>query len=91
MRDHARGVGLMPPITFVTRARVVEARADRRWRQGDPGRELSDVRGAGIPAYGSPLQLLELPELEISDPHQILIAVRAAGVGNWDDIVRTGG
>jgi NADPH:quinone reductase-like Zn-dependent oxidoreductase len=49
------------------------------------------VRGAGILAYGSPVQLLELPDPEISDPHQILIAVHAAGVGNWDDIVRTGG
>ena len=49
------------------------------------------MRGAGILAYGGPIQRLELPEPEISDPHQLLIAVHAAGVGNWDDLVRTGG
>jgi NADPH:quinone reductase-like Zn-dependent oxidoreductase len=49
------------------------------------------MRGAGILAYGGPVQLLELPEPEILDPQQLLIAVHAAGVGNWDDIVRTGG
>ena len=49
------------------------------------------MRGAGILAYGGAVQLLELPEPEISDPQQVLVAVRAAGVGNWDDIVRTGG
>jgi hypothetical protein len=40
------------------------------------------VRGAGILAYGGPIQHLELPEPEISDPHHLLIAVQAAGVGN---------
>ena len=49
------------------------------------------MRSAGIVAYGGPVQRLELPEPKISDPHQLLIAVHAAGVGNWDDIVRTGG
>jgi NADPH:quinone reductase-like Zn-dependent oxidoreductase len=49
------------------------------------------VRGAGILAYGGPIQGLELPEPEIRNPHQLLIAVHAAGVGNWDDLVRTGG
>jgi NADPH:quinone reductase-like Zn-dependent oxidoreductase len=48
------------------------------------------MRGAGILAYGGPIQRLELPEPEISDPYQLLIAVHAAGVGNWDDLVRTG-
>jgi NADPH:quinone reductase-like Zn-dependent oxidoreductase len=32
-----------------------------------------------------------MPEPEISDPQQLLITVHAAGVGNWEDIVRTGG
>jgi len=49
------------------------------------------VKGAGILAYGGAVQLLELPNPEISDPQQLLIAVHAAGVGNWDEIVRTGG
>ena len=49
------------------------------------------MRGAGILAYGGAVQLLELPAPEISDPQQLLIRVHAAGVGNWEDIVRTGG
>jgi NADPH:quinone reductase-like Zn-dependent oxidoreductase len=49
------------------------------------------MRGAGVLAYGGAVQLLGLPEPEISDPQQILITVHAAGVGNWEDIVRTGG
>ncbi len=49
------------------------------------------MRGAGILAYGGPIQPLELPDAEVSDPHQLLIAVHTAGVGNWDDLVRTGG
>ena len=49
------------------------------------------MRGAGILAYGGAVQLLELPAPEISDPQQLLIGVQAAGVGNWEDIVRTGG
>ena len=49
------------------------------------------MRGAGILAYGGAVQLLELPAPEISDPQQLLITVHGAGVGNWEDIVRTGG
>jgi NADPH:quinone reductase-like Zn-dependent oxidoreductase len=49
------------------------------------------VKGAGILAYGGRVQRLELPEPEILEPHQLLIAVHAGGVGNWDDLVRTGG
>src|SRR4051794_36772141 len=59
--------------------------------EADPGQEMEHMRSAGIVAYGGPVQRLELPEPKISDPHQLLIAVHAAGVGNWDDIVRTGG
>lgn len=42
-------------------------------------------------AFSGAVQLLELAAPEISDPHQLLIDVHAAGVANWDDIVRTGG
>ena len=49
------------------------------------------MRGAGILTWGGAVQLLDLPDPEISGPQQLLIAVHAAGVGNWDDIVRTGG
>jgi NADPH:quinone reductase-like Zn-dependent oxidoreductase len=51
---------------------------------------VEHVRGAGILAYGGAVQLLELPEPEISDPQQLLITVHAAGVGVWEDIARTG-
>jgi NADPH:quinone reductase-like Zn-dependent oxidoreductase len=59
-------------------------------READPSEGLQDMRGAGIQAYGGAVQLLELPATEISDPRQLLIAVHAAGVANWDDFVRTG-
>src|SRR4051794_11204747 len=49
------------------------------------------MRGAGIVAYGGPVPLLGLPAPELSGPDQLLIARHAAGAGNWDDIVRTGG
>jgi NADPH:quinone reductase-like Zn-dependent oxidoreductase len=52
---------------------------------------VEQVRGAGILAFGGAVQLLELPSPEISDPRQLLIRPHAAGVGNWEDIVRTGG
>lgn len=49
------------------------------------------MRGAGIDAFGGELRMLELavPKPPASD--EVVIAVRAAGVGNWDEIVRTGG
>src|SRR4051812_49689182 len=35
--------------------------------------------------------MLELAAPQSLDPDEVVIAVRAAGVGNWDEIVRTGG
>lgn len=52
--------------------------------------ETDSMRGAGILEYGGAIQLLDLPDPELSEPQQLLIEVRAAGVGNWDDVVRTG-
>jgi NADPH:quinone reductase-like Zn-dependent oxidoreductase len=50
----------------------------------------SAVRVAGIEHWGDPVEAIE-----VGDPApregEVLIAVRAAGAGNWDDIVRTGG
>jgi NADPH:quinone reductase-like Zn-dependent oxidoreductase len=48
------------------------------------------MRAAGIQAFGGEVQLLDVPAPEISDPRQLLFAVHAAGVANWDDFVRTG-
>ena len=49
------------------------------------------MRAAGIPVIGDAVQLLELPEPRALRPDEVLIDVRACGVGNWDEIARTGG
>ena len=49
------------------------------------------LRAAGIESFGGEVTLLELPEPPPLEAGQVLIRVRAAGVANWDDIVRTGG
>jgi NADPH:quinone reductase-like Zn-dependent oxidoreductase len=49
------------------------------------------VRAAGIHVIGGAVQLLELPEPRALRPDEVLIDVRACGVGNWDDIARQGG
>jgi len=49
------------------------------------------MRGAGIVAVGGAVGVLELAAPEISEARQLVVAVKAAGVANWDDIVRTGG
>jgi NADPH:quinone reductase-like Zn-dependent oxidoreductase len=49
------------------------------------------LRAAGVEAYGDEVTLLELPEPPAPGPGEVAIEVRAAGVGNWDEFVRTGG
>ena len=49
------------------------------------------LRAAGIEAFGDDVALLELPEPPPLETGQVLIAVKAAGVGNWEEFVRTGG
>ena len=49
------------------------------------------MRAAGVQALGAPLEAMELPEPPGPSADEVLIDVQAAGVGNWDDIVRTGG
>ena len=49
------------------------------------------MRGAGIREFGGAVELLNLPEPRSPEDDEVLIAVAAAGIGNWDDIVRTGG
>lgn len=48
------------------------------------------MRAAGVDRLGAEIQLLDLPE-PAPRPGEVLIGVRACGVGNWDDFVRTGG
>jgi NADPH:quinone reductase-like Zn-dependent oxidoreductase len=49
------------------------------------------LRAAGIETVGGVLALFELPEPPPLEAGEVLIEVKAAGVGNWDEIVRTGG
>jgi NADPH:quinone reductase-like Zn-dependent oxidoreductase len=48
------------------------------------------MRAAGIETFGGEVQMLDLAAPK-SLEDEVVIAVRAAGVGNWDEIVRVGG
>jgi len=54
-------------------------------------RQEVGMRAAGIRQSGGPVELLDLPEPRALAADEVLIDVAAAGVANWDDIVRTGG
>src|SRR5437763_8502642 len=47
-------------------------------------------RAAGIEAFGDDVALLALPEPAPLEAGQVRIEVKAAGVANWDEFVRTG-
>ena len=49
------------------------------------------MRAAGIRRYSAPVELLELPGPGELRPDEVLLEVRFCGVGNWDEIARTGG
>lgn len=49
------------------------------------------MRVAGIRAMGAEVELFEVPEPRRLADDEVLIEVMAAGVGNWDEFVRTGG
>src|SRR6266550_846321 len=49
------------------------------------------MRAAGIETFGGEVQRLELAAPQSPARDEVVIAVRAAGVGNWDEIVRAGG
>jgi NADPH:quinone reductase-like Zn-dependent oxidoreductase len=48
------------------------------------------MRAAGIDAFAGKVRMLELPAPASPSPDEVVISVRAAGVGNWDEIVRLG-
>jgi NADPH:quinone reductase-like Zn-dependent oxidoreductase len=48
------------------------------------------MRVAGIRAPGGPVEILEVDELEPPAADEVLLDVAAAGIGNWDDLVRIG-
>jgi NADPH:quinone reductase-like Zn-dependent oxidoreductase len=49
------------------------------------------MRAAGVARIGAAVAPLELPEPASPQAGQVLIEAQACGVGNWDEIVRTGG
>ncbi len=49
------------------------------------------MRAAGIRRYSAPVEPLELRGPGELRPDEVLLEVRCCGVGNWDDIARTGG
>ena len=48
------------------------------------------MRAAGITALGEPVEIFEVDELATPGAGEVLIDVVAAGVGNWDELVRIG-
>ncbi|HEX2310138.1 MAG TPA: NADP-dependent oxidoreductase [Vicinamibacterales bacterium] len=48
------------------------------------------MRAAGITALGEPVEILEVDELAPPSEDEVLIDVAAAGIGNWDELVRIG-
>lgn len=49
------------------------------------------MRAAGISEFGGPVGPIDLPDPRPLANDEVLIEVRAAGVGNWEEFVRTGG
>jgi len=48
------------------------------------------MRAAGVDRIGAAIRPLELPEPRPLQPGEVLLEVRACGVGNWDEFIRTG-
>ena len=49
------------------------------------------MRAAGIRRFGDAVELLEVLGPRALRPDEVLLDVRASGVGNWDEFARTGG
>ena len=49
------------------------------------------MKVAGIREIGAPVELIDVSEPRPLAPDEVLVEVAAAGVGNWDEFVRTGG
>lgn len=48
------------------------------------------MRAAGIEEFNGPVGTIDLPDPRPLADDEVLIEVRAAGIANWDDLVRTG-
>ncbi|MFL5737798.1 MAG: alcohol dehydrogenase catalytic domain-containing protein [Actinomycetota bacterium] len=49
------------------------------------------MQAAGVVAFGGDVRMLELAAPASPAPDEVVISVHAAGVANWDEIVRVGG
>ena len=48
------------------------------------------MRAAGISEFGGAVGRIDLPDPRPLADDEVLIEIRAAGVGNWEEFVRTG-
>ena len=48
------------------------------------------MQAAGIDAFGGEVRVLKLAAPASPGPDEVVISVRTAGVGNWDEFVRVG-
>jgi len=46
---------------------------------------------AGLYEFGGSVEILDVPDPRPLAGDEVLIAVKVAGIGNWDEIVRTRG
>jgi hypothetical protein len=70
---------------------VCRGAASAKHNRGDGCGPGGAIRAAGIRRYSAPVEFLELPGPGELRPDEVLLEVRGAGVGNWDDIARAGG
>jgi NADPH:quinone reductase-like Zn-dependent oxidoreductase len=52
--------------------------------------DIRQMRAAGIDAFGDAVRMLDLSAPSSPAPDEVVISVRATGVGNWDEVVRVG-
>src|SRR6266496_1963867 len=51
---------------------------------------MRGMQAAGIDAFGGEVRMLQVAAPASPAPDEVVILVHAAGVGNWDEIVRVG-
>jgi len=81
-----------PGVAAVVR-RLPAACTPGRSKVGRPSQSTPryQMRVAGIRRTGGDVGMIDVPEPRPLADDEVLIQVRAAGVGNWDEFVRTGG
>src|SRR4051794_20100465 len=72
-------------------SRSASGRGARRRQPIPPQREAATMQVAGIREVGARVELIDVSEPRSLAPDEVLVEVVTAGVGNWDEFVRTGG